>query len=393
MPVSDLTITIQIPSTTRSYEITDIITQGVTLDLTFTDVAGIDGTCILHFVRGDGGVLEVLPVVAGNRITYTMDQGDLFAYRGLRLYVRFQDNGYFTPLLITFKNIRPLHMGMPIKDFDRYPDLVEAVANVQVAIDNTTAVATRVEDAVDSAYAVKAIIEQKLADGEFMGEIGPKGDAGETGSQGPQGIQGEPGPQGIQGPIGATGPKGDTGDTGPQGPAGPQGEQGIQGIQGLTGATGPKGDTGDTGPIGLQGPQGEQGIQGIQGPAGGDITTASELPVVDSGSYFTGTNVEAVLQEIGPQLSSVPDYETVATNIKMNGTQAVGTRDTVARGDHVHPIDTSRAPVNSPTITGTPNFPLKSTETGTAVNYIWSGTQAEYDAIGTKDANTLYLIV
>jgi hypothetical protein len=40
-------------------------------------------------------------------------------------------------------------------------------------------------------------------------------------------------------------------------------------------------------------------------------------------------------------LSELP-YESIATNIKINGAQAVGTRNTVARGDHVHPTDTSR---------------------------------------------------
>lgn len=30
---------------------------------------------------------------------------------------------------------------------------------------------------------------------------------------------------------------------------------------------------------------------------------------------------------------------------------------------------------------------------GTVVNFIWSGTQAQYDAIGTKDENTLYFVV
>lgn len=40
------------------------------------------------------------------------------------------------------------------------------------------------------------------------------------------------------------------------------------------------------------------------------------------------------------------NYEATATNIKMNGTQAVGSLDTIARGDHVHPVDTSRAPVS-----------------------------------------------
>ena len=36
-------------------------------------------------------------------------------------------------------------------------------------------------------------------------------------------------------------------------------------------------------------------------------------------------------------------FEGTATNIKMNGTQAVGSLNTFARGDHVHPTDTSRA--------------------------------------------------
>lgn len=34
-----------------------------------------------------------------------------------------------------------------------------------------------------------------------------------------------------------------------------------------------------------------------------------------------------------------------------------------------------------------------SASAGTDVYTIWSGTQAQYDAIGTKDANTLYFIV
>jgi len=37
------------------------------------------------------------------------------------------------------------------------------------------------------------------------------------------------------------------------------------------------------------------------------------------------------------------NYETTATNIKINGTQSVGTLDTIARADHVHPTDTTRA--------------------------------------------------
>jgi len=41
----------------------------------------------------------------------------------------------------------------------------------------------------------------------------------------------------------------------------------------------------------------------------------------------------------------------------MNGTAAAGTSLRFARADHVHPVDTSRAPLNSPTFTGTPTAP------------------------------------
>lgn len=53
----------------------------------------------------------------------------------------------------------------------------------------------------------------------------------------------------------------------------------------------------------------------------------------------------------------------------------------------------------SPTFTGTPTLSgsgrmiADSASTGTDIYYIWSGTQAQYDAIVTKDGNTLYFIV
>lgn len=42
------------------------------------------------------------------------------------------------------------------------------------------------------------------------------------------------------------------------------------------------------------------------------------------------------------------------TTPKMDGTAKVGTELAFARGDHVHPTDTSRAPLASPTFSGTP---------------------------------------
>jgi hypothetical protein len=53
------------------------------------------------------------------------------------------------------------------------------------------------------------------------------------------------------------------------------------------------------------------------------------------------------------------------TTIAMNGTQAAGTSNLYARADHVHPTDTSRAPLASPTFTGTPAAPTAAVDTNT----------------------------
>lgn len=42
---------------------------------------------------------------------------------------------------------------------------------------------------------------------------------------------------------------------------------------------------------------------------------------------------------------------------QMDGTASAGTSSKFSRGDHVHPSDTTRAPINSPALTGTPTAP------------------------------------
>jgi hypothetical protein len=49
----------------------------------------------------------------------------------------------------------------------------------------------------------------------------------------------------------------------------------------------------------------------------------------------------------------------------MNGTAAAGSATTVSRSDHVHPTDTSRAPLASPTFTGVPAAPTAGAGTNT----------------------------
>jgi hypothetical protein len=54
-----------------------------------------------------------------------------------------------------------------------------------------------------------------------------------------------------------------------------------------------------------------------------------------------------------------------AGTIAINGTQAAGTSNLYARADHVHPTDTSRAALASPTFTGTPAAPTAAVDTNT----------------------------
>lgn len=70
------------------------------------------------------------------------------------------------------------------------------------------------------------------------------------------------------------------------------------------------------------------------------------------------------------------NFTATATDIKANGTQSAGSLTTFPRADHVHPTDATRAPVASPTFTGTvtaPQFASTAT-TGTAPMSIASQT-------------------
>lgn len=65
-------------------------------------------------------------------------------------------------------------------------------------------------------------------------------------------------------------------------------------------------------------------------------------------------------------ISDVPEGAAASsTTPKMDGTAAAGTETAFARGDHVHPKDTSKANLASPTFTGTPAAPTAAAGTNT----------------------------
>jgi len=59
------------------------------------------------------------------------------------------------------------------------------------------------------------------------------------------------------------------------------------------------------------------------------------------------------------------DYSTIVGDLKANGTASLGVLAKIPRIDHVHPTDTSRAPIDSPSFTGTPLVPTAAAGTNT----------------------------
>lgn len=145
---------------------------------------------------------------------------------------------------------------------------------------------------------------------------------------------------GTTGATGATGPAGDMGATGPTGAAGDIGATGPAGDTGATGAAGDTGATGPAGDIGATGPAGDTGATGPTGPAG------------DTGAT-------------GPTGVAGPTGATGATG-PAGATGAVPANVVIS-----DPSGISGA---------------------TQITNIVVISQTDYDALATKDPNTIYII-
>lgn len=152
---------------------------------------------------------------------------------------------------------------------------------------------------------------------------------------------------GGSGPTGPTGPAGTTGSTGAGGPTGPAG------VAGPTGPTGPNAVTsvaGKTGVVTLV-------VGDVSGAAPLASPTFSGVPAVPTAAVDTNTTQIADTAFVLAQAAA-------ATPL-MDAAAAVGTSTRYARGDHVHPSDTSRAPLASPAFSGTPTMPTAAVDTNT----------------------------
>lgn len=92
--------------------------------------------------------------------------------------------------------------------------------------------------------------------------------------------------------------------------------------------------------------------------------TFTGVPAAPTAAAGTNTTQLATTAFVtGAIATSATPLNSTAATVAMNGTQAAGSSTSAARADHVHPTDTSRAPIASPALTGTPTTPTAATGT------------------------------
>ena len=232
---------------------------------------------------------------------------------------------------------------------------------------------------------------------------GPKGDRGERGETGPRGADGvmrfeeltSQQRESLRGPQGLTGERGPQGNTGPAGPAGPRGPEGQRGPQGNVGPQGPRGADGV---VRYDSPEAQQSLA--------DYARKSEVPtyriakgdIPGGGVGANGTiTTDNIMNPDGIKVGDIiEDYWNSTTSVNqgfwkvtaVNGTnvsvKGIGTRDfpTPYNDNEVKRRITAleNRPVNQSIINQNGSQPLK----------YWAGTEAQYNAIANKDANTIY---
>lgn len=88
-------------------------------------------------------------------------------------------------------------------------------------------------------------------------------------------------------------------------------------------------------------------------------------PLSTTAAVGTNTTQIATTAFVNAEIANDVVRNDTAGTITMNGTQAAGASAQIARADHVHPSDTSRAPLASPSLTGTPLSTTAAVDTNT----------------------------
>lgn len=136
----------------------------------------------------------------------------------------------------------------------------------------------------------------------------------------------------------------------------------------VTGQTGVSIPNGATFVLYVDGTDARQATGSVaSGGTGTTTSTGTGSVVLSASPTFTGTPLSTTAAsntsttQIATTAFVIGQANSTAGTIAMNGAQAAGSSALYARADHVHPTDTSRAPLASPAFTGTPSLPTGTT--------------------------------
>ena len=229
---------------------------------------------------------------------------------------------------------------------------------------------------------------------------GPKGDPGERGETGPRGAEGVMRFEELtsQQRESLRGPQGNAGPRGPEGQRGPQGLPGPQGPQGLRGERGERGERGADGVVRYDSPEARQSLA--------DYARKSEIPtyriakgdISGGGVGANGTiTTDNIMNPDGIKVGDIiEDYWSSATSVNqgfwkviaVNGTnvsvKGIGTRDFPT------PYNDNELKRRISALESRPVNPSIINQNGSQPLKYWAGTEAQYNAIANKDANTIY---
>jgi hypothetical protein len=116
------------------------------------------------------------------------------------------------------------------------------------------------------------------------------------------------------------------------------------------------------------------------------------------GVLYFWQKIKAAFSAIGHThtKSEITDFPTIpaasSSNPVMDGTAAAGSSSNYARADHVHPKDTSKANLASPTFTGTPSAPTAAAGTNTTqlatTEFVQTAVGDKVDKVSGKGLST-----
>ena len=361
------------------------------IDEALSNSGGVDTS---NFVTKEIGNASQITFSDGDTIQDKLDSGDLKGEQGPK-----GDQGPEGPkgadgltTSIFLNGYKHEHVNGTIELPD-YPSLSgyatetyvnNQIANAQLGGDGTDVdlsgfVTKEIGNASQITFSDGETFQNKLDSGELKGDQGPKGPKGDQGDQGPEGPKGDQGPEGPKGADGLTTSITLNGDVYTH-------INGVISLPNYPSLSGYATETYVNNQIANAQLGGDNSDIDLSGFVTKEIGNASQITFndgqtfqnkLDSGELKGEQGPKGDQGEQGPKGDQGPEgpkgADGLTTSISVNGQLYTHTDGIITLPDYL----TEESELNADSVDGLS---------------LWSGTQAEYDAISIKDPNTIYLI-